>query len=889
MVIRTHQNKGIPALVPGKGEREPKTNREVLFSFILLMLATCPLWGQVTSKKSLTPKDYHRWSTLLMPEISDDGKWVSYIKQYDYGQDTLFIRSTDGKDRYVHPGGGRSDFSPDGSRVLIKKDGTLRVQELDNGRIEELEPVLGHEMGQKGTWALIKRPRGENKGQSLEIRFWETGKVCRLAAVESHLASPKGEKLLFVRKEGDGYTLNLLDLGSGKPKPTLLMTSKYPFQHLVWGPSGNSFAFLQKESESGGLVLYFHKIGSMGQWSRLGSGDCDTLMVADHRLLISPDGSKVMFKAGKMGEKSKEEEPVVEIWHSKDKLIYPRRRALGMESNRLYDYIWGPGAGQVQRIGSPLHPNVVPTPDFSRVLSFNLWDNEPQYKRNADLDFYITDLETGNKQLVVDELTYQVKYLTMSIDGKYLKYFKKGNWWLYDVKAERHINLTQGLDMDWSYMERDNRDNIMAYGSPGWDKTGKEVLVYDRYDIWKVTVDGRNRKRLTKGREKGIRYRIHASSLMEPYTHTFPAFMGGRFDLGKGLVLQGSGDDQGSGYFFWSKKKGLQTLVYRPKRIYGLRKAKDTQDYIYLEETFEEPTRLVHLKKGKDPKTLAVPNAFQSEYAWGRSSLIGYQNKNGELLKGVLVHPANYDPGQKYPLVVRIYEEQQGRLYRSVVPTESINTDYLNPSVLASEGYSVLYPDIKYELGKTGESALDCVVSAVNKVIDMGLADPERIGLYGASFGGFETTYIISQTDMFATAIAGAAITDIVSRYLSINEKSGQGEAWRYEHHQFRMGNSFKEDFEGFVRNSPVHNVHGIKTPLLAWVGKEDPNVSWYQSVELFLALRRLQREHVLLVYPGEGHTILNEENKRDLVRRMKEWIDHYLKGHPKKEWMVKK
>ncbi|WP_159076271.1 prolyl oligopeptidase family serine peptidase [Flagellimonas amoyensis] len=854
------------------------------------MLATCLLWGQVPSKKNLTPQDYHRWSTLLMPQISDDGQWVSYTKQYDYGQDTLFIRSTDGKDQYAHPGGGRPDFSPDGSKVLVKKGNTLLVQELDDGKIEKIGPVLGYEMGQKGTWALIKRTGEENKGQSLEIRFWGTGRVYRLAAVETHLISPKGEKLLFVRKKRDRYTLHLLDLGSGKSKPTLLRTSKFPFQQLVWAPSGNSFAFLQKESGSKDrLILYFHRMGPMGQWSRLGPGNSDTLMVADQRLLISPDGSKVLFKGRSMVEKSKEGEPNVEIWHSMDKLIYPRRKALGMESIRPYDHIWRPGADRVQRIGSPMHPNVVPIPDFSQVLSFNLWDNEPQYKRNADLDFYITDLETGKKQLVVDELTYQVKYLTMSIDGRYLKYFKKGNWWLYDVKAERHINLTQGLDRDWSYVERDNSDNVVAYGSPGWGKTGKEVLVYDRYDIWKVTVDGRHRERLTRGREKGIRYRIHVSSIMEPYAHSFPAFMGGRFDLGKGLVLQGSGDDLNSGYFLWGADKGTQTLVYGPKRFYGLKTADSTGVYIYLEETFEEPTRLVHLKMGQDPRTLAVPNAFQKEYAWGRSSLIDYQNKKGDTLKGVLVHPANYDPGQKYPMVVRIYEEQLGRLYKSVVPTESITTDYMNPSVLASKGYLVLYPNIRYELGKTGESALDCVVSAVNKVIDMGLADPERVGLYGASFGGFETTYIISQTNLFATAIAGAAITDIVSRYLSINEKSGQGEAWRYEHHQFRMGDSFKEDFEGFAGNSPVYNVHGMNTPLLAWVGKEDPNVSWHQSVELFLALRRLQKEHVLLVYPGEQHTILSEENKRDLVRRMSEWMDHYLKGSPKKAWMLNK
>src|SRR5690606_25392430 len=165
-------------------------------------------------------------------------------------------------------------------------------------------------------------------------------------------------------------------------------------------------------------------------------------------------------------------------------------------------------------------------------------------------------------------------------------------------------------------------------------------------------------------------------------------------------------------------------LVYKPKRIYGLRKARDTQDYIYLEETFEEPTQLVHLKIGQEPKCLASPNAFQSEYAWGRSTLISYKNKEGEKIEGVLVYPSNYELGKKYPMMVHIYEDQQYRLNMAVPPSEY---QIMNSSVLASNGYLVLYPDIRYKIGKPGDSALDCVDSAINKVVDMGLVDPKRI------------------------------------------------------------------------------------------------------------------------------------------------------------------
>ncbi|RIV73098.1 prolyl oligopeptidase family serine peptidase [Flagellimonas aequoris] len=894
MVIRTDQNKGILTLIPGNGEREPKVNREVLFSFILLMLATCPLWGQVTSKKSLTPKDYHRWSTLFLHQISDNGQWVSYTKQYDYGQDTLFIQSTEGDTQYVHPGGGQLEFTADGDKAVISKEGSLRLQNLGNGDVKDIGPILGHEMVLNGTGLLIKKMGAEKSGYDLEFRSLKTERTFDLKEVDSHLISPKGDKLLYITREKGTYALQLLDLGPGEWEPVELRESRFPFQRLVWGPSGNSIAFLQKDGETkDGLGLYFHIIGSSMNWFRLdGEGSFDKwgLKVADYRLLVAPDDSKVLFglepQKGSLDSKGPTDGEMVELWHAQDPLIYPRRQLLGLFPDEVRVWAWWPKTQKTLQLSTSGHPYAIPTPKFDHALIYNPWDNEPQFKRDADKDFYLKELATGKQRLLQEKLPYWGKYVGMSEDGSYLKYFKNGDWWVYHVKKGVHVNLTENLKSEWSFLDYGREEDEVPYGSPGWDKKGNMILVYDRYDIWQISPDGKRHKRLTKGKEKSIQYRIYRDAALElGTTHYFSNFMDGNFDGSRGLVLKGSGDDLGSGYFFWNKKKGLQTLVYKPKRIYGLKKAKDTHDYIYLEETFEEPTRLVHLKMGQDPKILVDPNTFQSDYEWGRSSLIGYKNKEGEEIEGVLVYPSGYEPGKRYPMMVHIYEEQQYRLNEAVPPSEY---QIMNTSALASNGYLVLYPDIRYEIGKPGESALDCVVSAVNKVVDMGLADPERIGLYGASFGGFETTYIISQTDIFATAIAGVAITDLVSSYLSIGKAWGLGEAWRYEHHQLRMGNSFVGNFQGFIENSPVYQAHSINTPLLGWVGKDDRNVHWTQSVELYLALRRLKKDHVLLVYPGEKHAIRNMEKRKDLSGRINAWIGHYLKDQPKKEWMLK-
>ncbi|WP_127139403.1 alpha/beta hydrolase family protein [Flagellimonas oceanensis] len=894
MVTRVHGKNGEPSLYLERIKGMSKVNREVLFSFFLLMLATCPLWGQVTSKKSLTPKDYHRWSTIFLSQISDDGKWASYTKQYDYGQDTLFIRSTEGDTQYVHPGGGQLEFTPDGGKAIISKEGALQLQDLHKGEVVDIGPILGHEMILNGRWLLIKKVGAENNGYNLEFRSLKTERTFNLKGVDSHLMSPTGNKLLYIKRERGRYALNLLNMESKEWEPVVLRESRFPLQQLVWGPSGNSLAFLRTGDETNNdLDLYFHEIGSKTNWFRLdgaGSFGKQGLQLADYRLLIAPDDSKLLFgiepKQGSLESKGPGDEEIVELWHAQDPLIYPRRQLLGLFPDEVRVWAWLPMTGKILQLSTSEHPYAIPTPKFDRALIYNPWDNEPQFKRDADKDFYLKELATGEQQLLQDKLSYWGKYVGMSEDGNYLKYFKNGDWWVYHVKKGIHVNLTENLQTDWSFLDYGRKEDEVPYGSPGWDKEGNMILVYDRYDIWRISPDGKRYKRLTRGREKGIQYRIDRNATLElGTTHYFSNFMDGSFDGTKGLVLKGSGDDQGSGYFLWSAKNGLRTLVYKPKRIYGLKKAKDTQDYIYLEETFDEPTQLVYHRMGQEPKTLAVPNAFQSEYDWGRSSLIGYKNKKGEKIEGVLVYPAGYEPGKRYPMMVHIYEEQQYRLNEAVPPSEY---QIMNASALSSNGYLILYPDIRYEIGKPGESALDCVVSAVNKVVDMGLADPERIGLYGASFGGFETTYIISQTDIFATAIAGVAVTDLIRGYLSIGKAWGLGEAWRYEHHQLRMGDSFTNNFQSFIENSPVYQAHSINTPLLGWVGKEDRNVHWTQSVELYLALRRLKKDHVLLVYPGEKHTIRNKERQKDLSRRTNEWMGHYLKGRPKREWMIK-
>ena len=211
-----------------------------------------------------------------------------------------------------------------------------------------------------------------------------------------------------------------------------------------------------------------------------------------------------------------------------------------------------------------------------------------------------------------------------------------------------------------------------------------------------------------------------------------------------------------------------------------------------------------------------------------------------------------------------------------------------NVTNLTSQGYFVLLPDIEYELGSPGISATDCVVAATNEVLRKDIVSPDKIALIGHSFGGYETNFISTQTNLFKTAISGASVFDLPSWYLSISNSTGDPEMWRFESQQWRMGNSLYNDREGYERNSPSTWVENISTPILLWTGEKDPQINPNQTIAFYLALRRLNKDVILLNYANESHSLLKKESQVDLYNRLNDWLNYHLKDQSPAEWIIK-
>jgi dipeptidyl aminopeptidase/acylaminoacyl peptidase len=307
--------------------------------------------------------------------------------------------------------------------------------------------------------------------------------------------------------------------------------------------------------------------------------------------------------------------------------------------------------------------------------------------------------------------------------------------------------------------------------------------------------------------------------------------------------------------------------------------------YAFTLSRFEEfPNLWVSSGAFTDMKQVSDANPQQANYNWGRSELVEYVNADGKTLKAILTKPENFDPSKKYPMLVYIYEQLSNNLHSYVAPAPGGSS--INVTRYVSNGYIVLRPDIVYDLGYPGDSALKCVLPAVQKVLTMGFVDPRRVGIQGHSWGGYQISYMITKTNIFRAVEAGASVVDMFGGYGGIRWGTGMSRAFQYEKTQSRIGVPPWKNPLIYMENSPLFWIENIRTPYLTMANDEDDAVPWQQGIEFFTAMRRLGKEAYMFTYNGEKHGLRQRENQKHWTVHMAEYFDYFLKDAPKPDWM---
>lgn len=897
------------------------------------------------AKKVLGLADIGRWKRIDNAALSADGAWMTYVYTPNEGDDTLFVRQLGGPKLYTIPVASAPQFSDDsryvgyfvspptegrggarggrgggGRGVVAFPTGTSGVR-----RFEVLDLTSGDKYSvpdaasfkfSKGSKFLAVRTNKANvaakhNGADLVLRELSAGLTQNIGNVNLYEFDPSGRFLAYTvdAAERIGNGVYMIDLASHQSH--VLNSASADYDQLAWEDKTASLAVLRgdkkaQNTQRDNTLLVWRDVGAPESGAVEYDPSKDAAFPKNMVLSeLSPlrwtrDGSKIYVGLkDQEAERPAGAEPQanVDVWHWKDAEVQSVQIVrLAQERRATLPAVFNLASGKLVRVSDDVMRNVTPTPDARWAIGRvdTTYRTEVQWGGTKS-DYYRVSTETGERSPIDKGLS---RTMGSSPDGRWFLYLKEGKVVAYNIESGHSTTLGAGDKVSFVDAQDDHPYEKPIYGVAGWSKDGKSVLLNHRYDLYSAPLDGGKITNLTGGVGESQQIVFRLVRLDRPGGGRGGRGGGAAFgapppdddegiDLSKPLLLSAYGDlTKKSGYYTLPPGGKPAPLIYDDEQIGQAQKAEKADRVIFTRQDFaESPDYWSTNTSFASPAKVTNANPFIGEYKWGSRLLVDFKNGKGQHLQGTLTLPADYQPGKKYPMLVYFYELLSNTQHSFPMP---VFDDRPHFAEYASDGYLVFEPDIVYETGKPGSSALDCVTSGVKKVIEMGYADPKHIGIQGHSWGGYETSYILSRSgDTFAAVVTGAPPTDLVSFYDETYPGTGTLQQGIVEVGQVRMGTNPFDNLQLFQDQSALYHVRDIKAPFLILHGTADNAVDWHQGLELYGAARRWGKQVILLSYPGEPHHLARKENQKDFQQRMKQFFDHYLKGAPAPKWMT--
>jgi dipeptidyl aminopeptidase/acylaminoacyl peptidase len=737
-------------------------------------------------------------------------------------------------------------------------------------------------------------------GSDLMVRNLADGTERTVGDVTEFVLSEDGKHLVYAvgARDNTKNGVFVTKPGSADAPATALAEGKGKYVGLAWDENQTQLAFLSDRDDQDSKPAKF----GLYRWDRQSAqavllastatpGFGKGLVISERGpVTFSKEGSRIFFACAPPAPEKPAVSPdappddskaVVDLWSYKDDYVQPIQKVRAeRDRNRTFAAVYLIPEKRVVQLADSAMETVTPSESAQWILGAD----DREYRAAADYDerysdAYVVDAATGKRTLLEKKHRGTV---TWSPAGKYVLSFDGKDWWTISVPDGKKMNLTANIPAKFFNEDTDTPSTPPAYGAAGWTKDGKSILLYDRYDIWRVGPDGTGAKNVTAGygRAHDVRLRYNSVEAENPRERWI--------DGSRPAVLFATNLQTFATGFFRSSLDGSEPkqLIMTSKSLAPPVKAKDADVYLLTEQSFSQfPDLVVTDASFKELRKVSDANPQKSGLLWGTSEIVSFKNADGVPLTGALYKPENFDPKKKYPMMVYIYERLTQNVNHFVDPRPSHN---INISYYVSNGYLVFTPDIVYTTGFPGQSALKSVLPGVQEVVNRGFVNEQAIGIQGHSWGGYQIAYMVTQTNRFRAVAAGAPVANMISAYDGIRWGTGLPRQFQYERTQSRIGGSIWQYPTRFIENSPIFWADRVKTPVMLLHNDGDDAVPWYQGVEFYLALRRLGKEVYLFDYNGEPHGLRKRPNQKDYTIRLQQYFDHYLKGAPAPAWMEK-
>ncbi|WP_124979230.1 alpha/beta hydrolase family protein [Nonlabens xiamenensis] len=711
-----------------------------------------------------------------------------------------------------------------------------------------------------------------------------------------HFAMPEeGSGFIYTRKQGkDLKDHGIYYYNSEDRRHDTLLNTAWRYKDLAIDKYGQQLAYKvamdSTEKDSLQFELYYQKT-PQSFTRQLGYGDQNIKegweLTASRPPRFSDDAKRLFFYTQPKlrytidTTRLEEEIPDVDVWNYKDRMVQPEQksrasRLAGQSATIIFDT-------ETESV-SFLNDYEMENTDVGEELEsrFVIYRNSDDFDiaRSWDYpwraDYLVEDLNNRSRKLMINNSGSS----PIRVPGdRYAVYFNYDtqDWHSMDLQTQIGKNLTKFIEVSFADEDDDHPALAASHGFGGFD-ADSHALAYDKYDIWRLDPSGVNPpENITKtGRRSQITYRTYRLDNDQPYLATY---------YQDGLLLSAFNHQDKTTSLVQLTPEGIKTIyASNNNEVSAFAKAEKSDVLLVRTSSFTKYPDLEILTPTQKSR-LTNMNPQQDEFAWGSVELVKWKAYDGTALEGLLYKPAGFDPEKKYPMIVYFYEKYSDRLHQYWSPQPSAST--VNFSYLASNGYLVFVPDIVYQDGHPGESAYNCIVSGTEAMERKGFVDSNHMGLQGQSWGGYQTAYLVTRTNKYAAAMAGAPVSNMTNAYGGIRWGSGLSRAFQYERSQSRLGKDLWSGLDLYIENSPLFHIPKIQTPLLMMHNDEDGAVPYYQGIEMFMGMRRLGKPSWLLVYNDEAHNLRKMKNRRDLSLRMMQFFDHYLKGQPAPVWMT--
>lgn len=907
-------------------------------TLVVLLIASSAVFGQ---KKTLDHTAYNDWKKVESQVISNDGNFISYHVTPLRGDGYVYLYHVKTGKLDSIPRGMKPEFTPNSNYLIFKisagfdtlrtcelkkidkakwpKD-SLGIYDLVKDTLIKIPNVKSYALPKKGDWLVYSSEKndlktGKEKKKKKHYLFKKNippaeyksdGKVVTVynpvsnkkyfyKDVTQYVLSEDAKYIALIQHQKvkkDSFQLAILSTETNTLKP--IDKKRVAVLDPVFNKQGSQLAYFSSMDTNKVKVVKLNVIDLADFKTTLVLDTTGAVFGKDRNVssfktpAFTEDGKTLFFGVTKTPKPEpkdtilESEKPKLDLWHYQDKRIQPQQLVeLKIDEKRTDSYAYHFASKQVVRLSNDTLSTRIQT-KFSAEYSFA--SAKEMYQPNFSFEYptYENNYRVNNQTGAIELLKMGVLTGKLSPSGNAYVYFSKGNFYHITLPAKKETCMTcTRKDVRWTEDNNGAPHEELPLAILGWNNDESLVFFQSEYDVWSYAPSTNQLTAITGEEGKKTRHRFTAylwetdSIYWDASNVVLYAF--DEVKKGKSVYTLSN----------FSGKNNLQLRYQTPMDIVSFSSSKNKQTFVLRKSSLQVYPDLIYMNADlKEEKRISNVNPQQSQYNWSTVELVHWKAYDGTALDGLIYKPADFDPTKKYPMIVYYYELHSDDFNRHYAPRPSAST--INPNEYASAGYVIFIPDIRYKIGYPAKSAYNAIMSGTDYVLKLyPNIDSTKLGLQGQSWGGYQTLQLITMTNRYAAAMAGAPVANMISAYGGIRWGAGISRQFQYEHAQSRIGKTIWDGMDLYVENSPLFHLPKVKTPLLVMANDQDGAVPWYQGIELYMSMRRLNKPCWMLNYNGDDHNLTKNANKIDLSIRMRQFFDYYLQGKPAPTWLT--